>query len=114
MKITTKKINDVLVIEMNGDIMGGAEAGDFRNIIYQAIEDDCLNIVVDFAKANWMNSSGLGLLISGLTTIRSSGGDLRLANMSDRVKRTLEITKLEAIFSLFASVDQAIKSFVEN
>ena len=111
MEMNTTKIDDVLVIEMTGDIMGGAESGDFRNIIYKAIEDENVNIVIDLANVNWMNSSGLGLLISGLTTIRSSGGDLKLANMSDRVRRTLEITKLESVFSSFDSIDEAVKSY---
>ena len=114
MKMTTKKIFDVLIIEMNGDIMGGAEASEFRNIIYEAIEHDCINLVIDLTNVNWMNSSGLGLLISGLSTIRGSGGDLRLANISDRVRRTLEITKLEPVFSSFATVEKAINSFEEN
>ena len=111
MEMKTRKIDNVLIIDMTGDIMGGAESTDFRNIIYQAIEDDNVNIVIDLAKVNWMNSSGLGLLISGLTTIRSSGGDLRLANASDRVRRTIEITKLESVFLSFDSTDEAVNSY---
>ncbi|MBC8183939.1 STAS domain-containing protein [candidate division KSB1 bacterium] len=111
MEMNTRKIDNVLIVELNGDIMGGAESGDFRNIIYDAIENDTVNIVIDLANVNWMNSSGLGLLISGLTTIRSSGGDMRLANVSDRVRRTLEITKLESVFSSFESIDEAVNSY---
>ena len=114
MKMKTRKINDVFVIEMNGDIMGGAESENFRDIIFKAIEEDSINIVIDLANANWMNSSGLGMLISGLTTIRSSGGDLRLANMSERVRRTLEITKLESVFLSYNSVDEAKTSYKTN
>lgn len=114
MKMKTKKIDDVFVIEMNGDIMGGAESENFRDIIFKAIEEDNINIVIDLTNANWMNSSGLGMLISGLTTIRSSGGDLRLANMSERVKRTLEITKLESVFLSYNSVDEAVNSYKTN
>ncbi len=111
MEMNTHKIDNVLIVELDGDIMGGSESGDFRNIIYEAIEDDNLNVVIDLAKVNWMNSSGLGLLISGLTTIRSSGGDIKLVNMSERVRRTLQITKLESIFSSFDSIDDAVKSY---
>ena len=113
MEMKTKKLDHVLVIQMTGDIMGGVETVDFRNLIYQAIEDENINIVIDLANVNWMNSSGLGLLISGLTTIRSSGGDLRLANMSERVKRTLEFTKLESVFLSFNSIDEASNSYQE-
>ena len=114
MEMKTKKLQDILVIEVNGEIMGGAEAESFRNIIYEAIEEDNANVVVDLTNASWMNSSGLGMLISGLTTTRSSGGDLRLANLSDRVRRPLEITKLESVFLIYTSVEEAINSFKTN
>lgn len=111
MECQVKRMENVDVIEIEGEVMGGVESKKFRDIIYQAIEDDRVYLVVDLAKAKWMNSSGLGMLISGLTTIRSSGGDLRLANMSDRVRRPLEITKLESVFLTYNSVADAVNSF---
>ena len=111
MKCSSKKVNSAIIIEIEGEIMGGAESADFKDLLYQAIEEDIVNIVVDMAKATWMNSSGLGMLITGLTTIRSSGGDLRLANVSDKVRRPLEITKLDSVFSIHESVDDAVNSY---
>ncbi|MEE4311130.1 MAG: STAS domain-containing protein [candidate division KSB1 bacterium] len=107
----TKKVGTTLLIEIEGEIMGGTDADDFKDILFKAIEDDIVDIVVDMEKATWMNSSGLGMLISGLTTLRSSGGDLRLANVSERVRRPLEITKLDSVFSIYNSVEDAIKSY---
>lgn len=114
MEYKTKKIEDVLVIEIIGEIMGGADSENFRNIIYQAIEEDKVYIVAELKEATWMNSSGLGMLISGLTTLRSSGGDLRLANVSEKVRRPLEITKLESVFLIYNSVDDAVNSYRTN
>ncbi len=114
MKIQSEKVNDKLVIKIEGEIMGGAESDTFRQEIYKAIEVDTVNIVLDLTGANWMNSSGLGMLISGLTTVRSSGGDLRLANMSDRVRRPLEITKLEDVFLIYDTVEDALASYKNN
>ena len=111
MNCNTKKVKDIFIIEIEGEIMGGGETEEFKRILYQAIEEDVTNIVMDLAKATWMNSSGLGMLITGLTTIRSSGGDLRLANVSERVKRPLEITKLDTIFPIYNSVDAAMDSY---
>lgn len=111
MECTSSKISDILVIQVKGEIMGGTDSESFRDIIYEAIENDQVFIVADLAQATWMNSSGLGMLISGLTTVRSSGGDLRLANISDRVKRPLEITKLESVFLIYSSVADAVDSF---
>jgi anti-sigma B factor antagonist len=114
MKCSTKYVDDVLVIEIQGEIMGGADSESFRNIIYEAIEQDQVFIVADLKNATWMNSSGLGMLISGLTTLRSSGGDLRLTNLSDKVRRPLEITKLESVFLIYNSVEDAINSYKTN
>lgn len=111
MECKSSQVNDVLVIEIKGEIMGGADSESFRDIIYNAIEDDKVFIVADLARATWMNSSGLGVLISGLTTVRSSGGDLRLANITERVRRPLEITKLESVFLIYDSVADAVDSF---
>ena len=114
MKCSTKQVDDVLVIEIEGEIMGGADSESFRNIIYEAIEEDRVFIVADLKNATWMNSSGLGMLISGLTTLRSSGGDLRLTNLSEKVRRPLEITKLESVFLTYNSVEDAVNSYKIN
>ena len=58
-----------------------------------------------------MNSSGLGILIGGLTTMRNNGGDLKLANITDRIQSLLMITKLLTVFESFDTIDQAIESF---
>jgi len=111
MEIKTKNEGPVRVLELAGDLMGGAELELFRKIIDEAIEDEQVNVVVDLAGVSWMNSSGLGMLISGMTSLRSSGGDMRLANVSDRMKRSLQITKLDPVIQQFATVGDAIKSF---
>lgn len=114
MECKAKQIENVLVVEIKGEIMGGADSESLRNIIYEAIEEDKVFIVADLKEATWMNSSGLGMLISGLTTLRSSGGDLRLANISEKVRRPLEITKLESVFLIYNSVDDAVNSYKIN
>jgi anti-sigma B factor antagonist len=114
MKCNTEQADDVLVIEIEGEIMGGADSESFRNIIYKSIEEDKVFIVADLKNTTWMNSSGLGMLISGLTTLRSSGGDLRLTNLSEKVRRPLEITKLESVFLIYNSVEEAINSYKTN
>lgn len=58
-----------------------------------------------------MNSSGLGMLISGLTTVKRENGSLKLANVTEKIESLLIITKLITIFESFDSVDDAVKSF---
>jgi len=111
MEILNKKVENVYVIELSGKIMGGAESKDFRELLYHAINEDIVNVVVDLTSAEWMNSSGLGMLISGLTTMRSGGGDLRLVGLSDSIRRPLEVTRLDGVFQIYNTLDDAIKSF---
>ena len=98
MELQTRQQENVFVIELSGELMGGSDSEKFRNVIDEAIMDETNNVVIDLERVHWMNSSGLGLLISALTSLRSSGGDLRLANLSERLRRPLTITKLDTIF----------------
>ena len=68
-------------------------------------------IVVDMEGIKWMNSAGLGRLMACLTTLRGSGGDLRLARVSERVKRPLVVTKLDKVIQVYPSLDEAAESF---
>lgn len=61
-----------------------------------------------------MNSSGLGMLIGGLTTMRKSGGDLRIANATDKIQSLLIVTKLITVFKHYDSVDKAVESYNED
>jgi len=111
MQIETRLEGDVQVIKLTGELMAGHDSEKLRNVVDESINAENVNIVVDMEKVTWMNSSGLGMLISALTSLRSSGGDMRLANMSDRIRRPMQITKLDKVFQDFDSVDDAVKSF---
>ncbi|MGH8004856.1 MAG: STAS domain-containing protein, partial [Limisphaerales bacterium] len=67
--------------------------------------------VIDLSDVDWMNSTGLGILISGLTTMRGSGGELKLARVTDKIQSLLVITKLVTVFESHDSVEAAIGSF---
>ena len=92
--------------------MAGQDSEKLRNVVDETIQSEHVNVVVDMEEVNWMNSSGLGMLISALTSLRSSGGDMRLANLSERLKRPMQITKLDTVFQDFDSVAEAVKSYV--
>ncbi|MBN2356566.1 STAS domain-containing protein [candidate division KSB1 bacterium] len=111
MEINEKFDQEVLILTLDGELMGGPDAEKFRRTIDHAIEEDRVQVVVDMDKVKWMNSSGLGMLISALTSLRSSNGDLKLANLSDRLRRPFEITKLDNVIQQFPSVSAAVNSF---
>ncbi len=111
MGIVEKQIGQVLVIELEGELMGGCESAIFRLSIDEAIKNEKNKVVIDMGKVNWMNSAGLGMLMSALTSLRSSGGDLKLANISERVRRPIQITRLDSVFEEFDTVEEAMSTF---
>lgn len=111
MKIKLSDHDGVVVLELDSKIMGGPDATAINDKLHELVESKRINVVADLAKVDWMNSSGLGILISGLTTIRNAGGDLKLAAVTERIKSLLMITKLLSIFDTFDTVEEAIESF---
>ena len=111
MELEEKKEGEVLILVLKGELMGGDDAGIFQDRIYQAIQEKTVDVVVDMTDIKWMNSAGLGKIMAGLTTLRGSGGDLKLAGVSDRVRRPIEITKLDNVIRMFDTVETAIASF---
>ncbi|MCC5940150.1 MAG: STAS domain-containing protein [Balneolaceae bacterium] len=102
-----------VIIEFKGNVMGGPDAVSLNEKIHELIDNNRTNLVVDLSKVKFMNSSGLGMLIGALTTMRKAGGDLRIANATDKIESLLIITKLITVFKHFKSVDEAIESFKE-
>jgi anti-sigma B factor antagonist len=111
MKINIVEKYTAAVIELRGDITGGPHNDDFSNTLKKLLAGEKKNIVIDLAETKYMNSSGLGMLISGYTTVKNSGGDLKLANVTKKIESLLVITKLSTIFENYSSVDEAVKSF---
>jgi anti-sigma B factor antagonist len=91
--------------------MGGPDATILHDKLHDLIAEKKLKVVVDLSDVDWMNSTGLGILISGLTTLRNNQGDLKLASVTDKIQSLLTITKLITVFEAYDSVDEAITSF---
>lgn len=100
-----------VVIPLKGNVMGGPDGAKLHDTLHELKEAGKTNVVADLSKVKFMNSSGLGMLISAMTTMRNAGGDLRLANVADRIQSLLVITKLITVFKHFASVEEAAKSY---
>lgn len=113
MKLTDRLQGDVVVLEPKGKIMGGPDASLLQDKLYECIEKKQIKVVVDLAGVEWMNSTGLGILISGYTTLRNSNGELKLANVTDKIQSLLTITKLVKVFDAHDSVDAAVQSFAK-
>ena len=111
MTLKEKEIDNVVVLELSGKVMGGPDANLLSEKLHNLVDQKKTKVVADLSKVSWMNSSGLGILIGGLTTMRNNNGDLKLVNVTERIKSLLIITKLITIFETFDTVDDAVASF---
>ena len=111
MKIKTTEKYEAVVIELKGNVMGGDDTKDFNELLHKLIDEGKTRIVVDLGDVKFMNSSGLGMLIGGLTTVKKANGYYKLANITDKIESLLIITKLITIFEHYDSVDKALESF---
>ncbi|TNE69450.1 anti-sigma factor antagonist [bacterium] len=100
-----------VVIEFKGNVMGGPDAVSLNEKLHELIDQDKKHIVVDLGKVKFMNSSGLGMLIGALTTMKNAGGDLRIANASNKIESLLIITKLITVFENFKTLEEAVASY---
>ncbi|MCJ7507591.1 MAG: STAS domain-containing protein [candidate division Zixibacteria bacterium] len=111
MKMSSREENGVVVLEPKGKIMGGPDATLMHDKLHDYINQGKKKVIIDLAEVDWMNSTGLGILISGLTTLRNNQGDLKLSNVTGKIESLLTITKLITVFETFDSVEEAVGSF---
>lgn len=110
MKIDQSTKDGIVIFALKGKIMGGEPATMLRGKITESLESGSKNIILDMADVDWMNSIGLGLLVSVLNSVKGAEGNLRLANI-DKIKKILMITKLVTIFDVSDTLDEALASF---
>jgi len=111
MKLTQQERDGVVVLEPKGKILGGPDATLLKDQLQALIDAGKTKVVIDLAEVDYMNSTGLGILISTLTTLRKANGELKLANVTEKIKSLLVITKLVTVFDDFESVDGAVAAF---
>jgi anti-sigma B factor antagonist len=111
LKIRERKRDGVAILEMSGKLMGGPDAETFDETLKTLIHEDCRNVIVDMERVSWVNSTGLGILISGYTTLKKSGGELKLLKVSDRIENIFVVSKLYTVFASFQDEDEAVRSF---
>ncbi|MBN1755417.1 STAS domain-containing protein [bacterium] len=111
MRLETQEQYNAVVFTPKGKMMGGPDAEKFHEKIKEYLEQDKKNIVVDLGKVNWMNSSGLGILISSLTSVKNAAGNMVIARPTEKINTLLIITQLEKIFTSFETLDDAVNYF---
>ncbi len=115
MPFKVKEKYNAVVIEISGKFLGALEGEAFKQIIDKLKEEGKLHVVVDLSKADLLDSTAIGTLISSLTTMRRAGGDIRLAGMQKRVKNLFLMTRLLGpVFTNYETVEEAVDSFSQK
>ena len=102
---------DVVVLTMKGNMLGDSDTAEFRERIKVLVAEGFLKVVLDLATVAWVNSAGLGAMISAMTTLNRGGGDLRIANITDKIQSLFLVTQLVKVFKTYESTDRAVSSF---
>ncbi len=111
MKFTTKEVYNAAVFSFKGKLMGGPEAQDFHDALQKYLDNGKKNIIVDMSDVKFVNSSGLGNIVRGFSTVKDAGGSLKLAGVTDKISGLLSITKLNSVFEQYKTIEEAAKGF---
>lgn len=109
MKFTHAITNGKLVLSLSGDLIGEDNGAAILEVVVNAIQQGTLNCIVDISDLRFINSSGIGVLITILTKFRNKGGEVYLMKPSESVQKLLVITKLNAIFQIIQSESEVTK-----
>ena len=107
----TKNSGDVCVLSPEGKIVIGDEVGALREKIKALLEGGNKNILINLANVSYIDSTGVGALVGSFTTIRNQGGQMKLSNLSQRVRDILLVTKLLTVFDVYENETEGAKSF---
>ena len=110
-KLTVRQVGDVTVLDAAGRITLGEGASTFREKIRELVSDGRKKILLNLAQVSYIDSSGIGEMVSGFTSVTNNGGQLKLVGLSKRVKDLLQITKLYTVFDVYDDEAEAVRSF---
>jgi anti-sigma B factor antagonist len=111
MKSNTRQIDGVTILDLSGRITLGEGSVVLRDTIRELLGKGEKNILLNLGEVTYIDSSGIGELVSAFTTVRNQSGDLKLLNLTKKVHDLLQITKLYTVFDIKDDEVQAIKSF---
>ncbi len=111
MTAKTRLVGDVSIVDVVGRIVLGEGSDGVRDLVRNLIKDGNRKILLNLRDVDYVDSAGLGELVNAFTTMRSQGGELKLLNLSKRVRTLLQITKLLTVFDITDDEAISVKSF---
>jgi len=110
----TRQVGNVTIVDISGRIVLGEESAALRELVCDLLSKGQKNILLNLGDVNYIDSSGLGDLVSVFARVRKQGGELRLLNLTNKVHDLMQITRLYTVFDVMDDEAAAIKSFGQS
>ncbi len=114
MKISNRQVDGVTILDLSGRITLGEGSVQLRDAVRDLLSKGSKYILLNLADVNYIDSSGIGELVSAFTTVRNQGGELKLLKLTKKVHDLLQITKLYTVFDIKDDEAEAIGSFTRS
>ena len=111
MTTTTRQVGGVTIVDISGRVVLGEESAALRNLVCDLLNKGHKKILLNLGDVNYIDSSGLGSLVSAFTSVRKQEGELKLLNLTNKVQDVLQIAKLYTVFDIMDDEEAAVKSF---
>ncbi len=111
MKVSTRQVDGITILDMSGRITLGEGSVTLRDAVRDVLAKGTKHILLNLGDITYIDSSGIGELVSAFTTVKNSGGELKLLNLTKKVHDLLQITKLYTVFDIWDSETSAITAF---
>ena len=111
MTIDTRSVNGVTVLDLHGKVTIGEGSREVRETIRELLENGNKNILLNLGDVSYVDSAGIGELVSSYTTVTNQGGQFKLLNLTKKIRELLAITKLLTVFDSFDDETAAVGSF---
>ncbi len=112
MKVSTRKVDGVTILDLSGRITLGEGSVVLRDAVRDLLAKGDKNILLNLGDVSYIDSSGIGELVSAFTSVKNAGGDLKLLNLTKKVQDLLQITKLYTVFDVKDDETSAVGSFI--
>jgi anti-sigma B factor antagonist len=114
MTTSTRQVGGVTIVDISGRIVLGEESAALRKLVRDLLNKGHKKILLNLGDVNYIDSSGLGHLVSAFTSVRKQDGELKLLNLTNKVHDLMQITRLYTVFDIMDDEAVAVKSFTQS
>lgn len=111
---TISREDNLMIVSLEGNLIGKPQVAELMDEISDELSNGDRNILIDMENMQYMNSTGLNILINILTQTRSKGGEVIIANVPEKINKLLVITKLNSVFNIKDNIEQAKTELATN